>query len=450
MQFNNYNDYERLRTNARNATAERRKERDNVRNAAHREMINDEYLKKAVGTKRSGGGGGPKRGMDELMKVVLDMQRDIKRVTKGNCIRDAEQYAAKLGPYHQAVEGDYNRDGISDIVIFDADGNPVVVNGWTTKASDWVERNQYYSTAKRDKETGKFEETRADWRKRIFEPKYEDPNDPTIITSYNKPDWYTKTINANEKNNMRWKVPQMKDRSAYRVFQEDVLKPIWDVLVKNKKVDSTGYLSACAYVWNIWILPASLFEVFGERGINLHSTMMINGKLDKQSTIIYETLKRNAETKVANGKNARDIYELFRKNANDPFIHGIADTLITGSNMYVTGKREVGYTQDIIDDAVETLNNRFNIGLAGPTDGDSSQHNGTRHSKKTIREFLDSCEMKELMDTAVAMRLPRIHNIKKKATLVNRMTEWLYNQGYDGDLDLNMMYLDLTEPPTEE
>ncbi len=102
-------------------------------------------------------------GMNDLANIVLNMYRDIKRVTDAIAPQSAAELIRKhneKSPDHpwyllktdpngpDVIEncGDLNKDGVPDVVVMDSNNNPVFVNGYTTKRSNWPNDALYYST----------------------------------------------------------------------------------------------------------------------------------------------------------------------------------------------------------------------------------------------------------------------------------------------------------------
>ena len=101
--------------------------------------------------------------MNSLMNIVLDIKRDVKRVKSAIAPQNAEAmiqkhnqsspnspwYLNKRDPNGPAVLAnltDVNGDDIPDVIVYDKRGNPLIVNGWTTKKSEWAD-DLVYNTA---------------------------------------------------------------------------------------------------------------------------------------------------------------------------------------------------------------------------------------------------------------------------------------------------------------
>lgn len=106
--------------------------------------------------------GRSKPGMNELATIVLDMQRDIKRMKSVIAPQSAAQLVAKHnatnprspwkllkvdanGPDTIDNMRYLNNDGIPDVVITNKDDNPIIVNGYTTKQGRWPDDLMFYN-----------------------------------------------------------------------------------------------------------------------------------------------------------------------------------------------------------------------------------------------------------------------------------------------------------------
>ena len=102
-------------------------------------------------------------GMQDITKIVLDLQRDIKRVKNAISPQGAEAIVTshnansrpsaywKLNKRDARIPAsltnltDINNDGIPDVVISNAEGKPLFVNGYTTTASSYPVDLAYYN-----------------------------------------------------------------------------------------------------------------------------------------------------------------------------------------------------------------------------------------------------------------------------------------------------------------
>ena len=93
-----------------------------------------------------------RNGMDALKAIVLDIKRDIKRVSKAMSLEGAQDIANKhnakypndQSKHWRAENRDINGDNIPDITIRNANNDLLFVNGYTTKKSDWPIRYEWY------------------------------------------------------------------------------------------------------------------------------------------------------------------------------------------------------------------------------------------------------------------------------------------------------------------
>ena len=213
-----------------------------------------------------------KVGMTDLARIVLDMQRDFKRVANALSVQGAQSIVNKhneQSPNSQwkLEHKDFNGDNIPDIVIMNDKDQPIIVNGWTTKRSDYPARYQYYNkypTADERKEhpysTYKHDE--------LYGYQYDDENHNMHlrgnITGYNKNafpnNWKLGNYNVHTKPRSRL--------SAYQRFQRYVLKERLDFMIQRLveanavPVDDSGNMKdklkiiakLTAYLWNKWII----------------------------------------------------------------------------------------------------------------------------------------------------------------------------------------------------
>ena len=134
--------------------------------AAKAHLINEILLQAHNGTLVNRGNfGKPKdrAGMNELARIVLDLQRDVTRVKNAISPQGAEELVNKhnatarpsahwklnkrnpQAPASLTNLTDINNDGVPDVVITNAENKPIFVNGYTTKASQYPVDLAYYN-----------------------------------------------------------------------------------------------------------------------------------------------------------------------------------------------------------------------------------------------------------------------------------------------------------------
>ncbi len=262
-------------------------------------------------SRKSSGKGSVPEGLDKLYQILVEMKRDIKKVAKGNCIDDATAYADKLtkqrGIPHKATQADINQDGIPEIVIHDVYGNPVVINGYTTVASKWPERMQYYSTRElsQDKKrvsktTGKrLPESLQEWRQRVFSPEYGIGDDILKLEGFNMPHWATESIKAGYTTIPH--EPKNRRRPANRALNDEFLKHTWNYIInEDATIPKGNYLACCGFVWNYVMLSSAFLTIYEDQGLEFHINVMKLGaknQSNKVDFITYDKAKKGSEMK---------------------------------------------------------------------------------------------------------------------------------------------------------
>ena len=280
-----------------------------------------------------------KVGMTELANIVLNMQRDFKRVANALSVPGAQAIVDK----HNAISPnskwrvryeDFNKDNIPDIVIVNDKNNPIVVNGWTTKQSDYPERHQYYQKypTREERKGHPFQDFKRD---ELYQYQYDDTNPNAHIrgnvTSYNKnafpSDWQLGKYNVEHKPRTRL--------SAYQRFQRYVLKPRLDFAIQrfiendiietNENGSWDGKLQIIAkltgYLWNKWVVK-TVADRYGKSIDDKDFVKYKNRKEGKQEidTTVTALYYHLAETNS-------NWTEEQRQNLENQFIHDLFDTL---------------------------------------------------------------------------------------------------------------------------
>ena len=211
---------------------EQQQQEQQINNTTNRIFPNDKMTQQAVTRSRG------KIGMNELAHIVLDLQRDFKRVANALSVQGAQEIVNKHNakspnaPWH-VTDTDVNGDNIPDIIIRNANDDPLVINGWTTKRSDYPVRLQYH-TAYPTREARKAQPFAQFKKDELYQFKHDYENDDVHargnILSYNK--------EAFPSGEHGWKISSYnvtlpKRHSAYRRFQELIAHPTLN-LVLNK------------------------------------------------------------------------------------------------------------------------------------------------------------------------------------------------------------------------
>ncbi len=200
-----------------------------------------------------------KPGMKELQNIVLNLYRDVVRVKNAISPQGADEivkkHNAKSKPEaHWRLEtDDVNADGIPDIIIKNARGDPMYVNGYTTKKSDYPETFEYYS-----KYPTKFERKTMPKRKFIkeqlygIETRYDSENLHEIgdMRASNRPEWYDTARKKYRLTNI-----DKARLSPYRRFQTFIVQPKLNDILEAMKLSNyplKGPLLAkvTSSVWN--------------------------------------------------------------------------------------------------------------------------------------------------------------------------------------------------------
>ena len=134
-----------------------------------------------------------RKGMPDLAKIVLDLQRDIKRVKSAISPQGAEALVTrhnatakpsshwKLNKQNPQAPAsltnltDINNDGIPDVVISNANNQPIYVNGYTTTNSTYpVDLAQYNKYPTRNDRRG---HSLNDFKKELYNVQYDVDNE---------------------------------------------------------------------------------------------------------------------------------------------------------------------------------------------------------------------------------------------------------------------------------
>lgn len=173
-------------------------------------------LGRVLVSERKGRDGDKLPGMEGLYHILCDMRRDIKKVSDVQSLQGAKKWAKKrYDDEDSALNTDLNADGIGEIVVYDPYGNPVMINGYTTKDSQWPV-NQKYFAANPTKEQRK-EKSKRSFMDEQFQVRYDDIAHPGKV-SFKTPAWVSDTVEQN------YRISKPRDKTPYQLFTYQIVK----------------------------------------------------------------------------------------------------------------------------------------------------------------------------------------------------------------------------------
>jgi len=259
--------------------------------------------------------------MHHLKQIVgtRNLNRRIKRVKGVNTKEDAEQWLRNKGldkKGYKVRARDIDKDGISDILIKTANGQLVVVNGYTVKPSDFVYR-QYYDMLKPEQRQGTS--NYKEYFNRLYDTDYKPDGTPIFrgMAPGSDNDTFGRAL---KKRGIRQYVPRR--RSPYQTFTvlanqlfNKVAKEEPRLLTQTGKRPQSAWLAAIAYVWTHGIVKS-----------------VLEGSFDKSNA--GKVLARNPKA-YPNTRNSRRFKEEIKQvvmflatQSNDPEVKNVQHALI--------------------------------------------------------------------------------------------------------------------------
>lgn len=317
-----------------------------------------------------------KPGMDALMNIVLDIKRDVKRVKSAIAPQNAEAmiqkhnqsspnspwYLNKRDPNGPAVLAnltDVNGDDIPDVIVYDKRGNPLIVNGWTTKKSEWAD-DLVYNTALPTRaaraqvrnQRGKSRidangnevkvYSKRDFLRDQFNPQYFTYDDATsqdlvanvgevrLDTSYYDQHFpfYQDAVN-----NKRYTSTTPKSLSAYSIFKKYLFQPCFDDAAAIVETSIGRKLTGPEKLKFIGKISSAVWNQSVQSAIDPRNTL---SKKD------FDRYKRSDNGKAAIMNMVRDMISSFKDNTNTHAYDGLVDYITNEMNSTLGGVRVVG------------------------------------------------------------------------------------------------------------
>lgn len=244
---------------------------------AKAQLINEILLHAKDGTLVTRGNGfgrtSDRKGMPDLAKIVLDLQRDIKRVKNAispqgaQALVDKHNATAKpsahwklnkrnpQGPATLTNLTDINNDGIPDVIITNANNQPVYVNGYTTTNSNYPIDLAYYT--KYPTRADRHGHSLNDFKNELYNVTYDVDNDDIRqrgnVTAFDPHVEYLDGYDLN-----KFKLKQPKRMTSFNRFKKFVVGLYIDRVLQELNVPSHAKLAvlskACAAAWNTFVL----------------------------------------------------------------------------------------------------------------------------------------------------------------------------------------------------
>ena len=246
-------------------------------NLAKAQLINQILSRARDGTlvNRGNAFGKPvdRKGMTDLARIVLDLQRDIKRVKNAispqgaQAIVDQHNATAKpsahwklnkqnpQGPAALTNLTDINNDGIPDVVISNANNQPIYVNGYTTTNSNYPVDLAYYN--RYPTRASRRGHSLNDFKNELYNVTY-DVNNEDIrqrgnVTAFNP---HVEYLDGYDLNKFHMKQP--KRMTSFNRFKKFVVSLYIDRILTQLHVPASAKLAvsskACAAAWNEFVL----------------------------------------------------------------------------------------------------------------------------------------------------------------------------------------------------
>jgi hypothetical protein len=263
----------------------------------------------------------PKKGMNELLELVVKLKQDVKMIKEAQSKKGAEDWIRNAGlqDFLFADEADFDDDGFPDILVRERahPENAYIVNGYTTAPSLYPQRHEYYTdlpnvSDRKDQPFNKYIEN-------LYS--YTSPDDPLTRTSSPGIDGMFKLF-ANK--GYAVKRPS-KTISPMNGFKEFIMKPVIALIKKQGITLPREYIKMITdqYFHNLITFPA-LESVYGGDIYRVQDKTEIN------------KLARRPEAKVAIRQFAINLIQN-RLSIADELVNSITDQLtdagtITGEN----------------------------------------------------------------------------------------------------------------------
>ena len=253
-------------------------------NVAKAYLINEILRHAHNGTLVARGGFGKpqdRKGMNELSRIILDLQRDVTRVKNAISPQGAEALVmkhnatAKPGSHWKLNKRDQNapasltnltdvnNDGVPDVIITNGQNKPIFVNGYTTTSTtypiDLAYYNQYPTRADRRGHS------RNTFKNELYNVTYDldnaDIHQRGNVTGFNPRAEYLQGYDPN-----KFQLPQPKRMTSFARFKKFIASDYVNDALQRLRTPAAAKLAqsskGASAAWNHFILEP-IFEIYG-------------------------------------------------------------------------------------------------------------------------------------------------------------------------------------------
>ena len=167
-----------------------------------------------------------------------------------------------------ATEEDIDQDNIADVLVRDANGDLVIINGYTLTPSKYPYRKLYYSEPEDVRDA--YKNYRHYIKDTYFRPVYDGDN--VNLESYAAPQDKLDLMKQYE--DAKFAKLHPRDRSTYQAFSKNYVAPLYKDLIEKYNLYSSEYkkpqafMQCLKYAWDNWVVRPALMTLFGEDNVD--------------------------------------------------------------------------------------------------------------------------------------------------------------------------------------
>ena len=291
---------------------------------------------------------------DSMINMIVNHKMELQKIPQCSSLAGAQAWATKRKL--RAGQEDFDKDGVPEIVVYNKAGQPMIINGYRPKPSDYAIRNAYWSenpTLEKRIDAGPM----MDWVKAKAYTVTEDPDNPWKRT-IRKTQW------GSELKEKGYKMPT-KPKKQYSVFNIfcKLIAPYVNTYFDDKQYfqESLGETAgpSCVKLIKKIVSPISIYRALYlklvERVYFVH--LVDNGIITKDYKKFKEYLKNNPNK----------FWTYFKNNYLDRSdLRKFKETIINDAVVVRSmAKGELNWNMSDIDDTILVLMGADNIQTDG-------------------------------------------------------------------------------------